>query len=624
MKKFLLSLAGLALAFAANAADYYLIGGFNNWTTKDATCKFTEGADGLYTLDYDGTLTSGFKINDGTWANDAANWGGSTTLQVGVPYTLTVGGSSGNITLEDNIEKPHLVFNPTEGILTITGQEVAAEYTYAIWGQIFSEDVDPAGGLAWTQSDFTEVNGKWTLTADCFPGEFGIQKIDKATGKSTEWISWDNATTPSPEFGQPIAMKVEGENLNLVEGGECTFTFDADAMTLTVTGEGSFGEVEPSYYLAGTFTDWVENSEAFKFEKDENGLYVYDMEADLIAGNDDTPEAEFKITNGSWFVAFGSNGESLEEGTAYICSADASADNITVAATITEPHFVFNPETLTLTITSRAGGEDDPVESDIHYYIRGDIFTGTWSDEEMTLTNGKYVLADKEVEAGNFGIKVANLAITEGDNQIAWYSALTEPEVKLNTPIELTDEDGKNLSISKGKYTFTLDLEAMTLTVTGEEIEDVDPVYAYSLYGPNTAGGSWDDNLMTEGTDGKWTVTLEKPLVEFGIRYVDTAHNNKQEGWYSSADEDPAITDFGKYSVKEGGKNWTSTLTEPATYTFDPEAMTLTIDKGSSVGTIVAEEGDAVYFNLQGVRVANPENGMYIRVVNGKAQKVVK
>jgi len=37
----------------------------------------------------------------------------------------------------------------------------------------------------------------------------------------------------------------------------------------------------------------------------------------------------------------------------------------------------------------------------------------------------------------------------------------------------------------------------------------------------------------------------------------------------------------------------------------------------------VAEEGEAVYFNLQGVRVAEPAEGLYIRVINGKAEKVI-
>lgn len=43
----------------------------------------------------------------------------------------------------------------------------------------------------------------------------------------------------------------------------------------------------------------------------------------------------------------------------------------------------------------------------------------------------------------------------------------------------------------------------------------------------------------------------------------------------------------------------------------------------TGVETIGEEEGVAVYYNLQGVRVENPEHGIYVKVTNGKATKVV-
>ena len=44
----------------------------------------------------------------------------------------------------------------------------------------------------------------------------------------------------------------------------------------------------------------------------------------------------------------------------------------------------------------------------------------------------------------------------------------------------------------------------------------------------------------------------------------------------------------------------------------------------TGIAGIEAENGEAVYFNLQGVRVENPENGIFIRVQNGKAVKITK
>lgn len=44
---------------------------------------------------------------------------------------------------------------------------------------------------------------------------------------------------------------------------------------------------------------------------------------------------------------------------------------------------------------------------------------------------------------------------------------------------------------------------------------------------------------------------------------------------------------------------------------------------GTGVESVNVAESEAVYFNLQGVRVANPTNGLYIKVQNGKSSKVV-
>ena len=45
----------------------------------------------------------------------------------------------------------------------------------------------------------------------------------------------------------------------------------------------------------------------------------------------------------------------------------------------------------------------------------------------------------------------------------------------------------------------------------------------------------------------------------------------------------------------------------------------------TAVEGIEAEvDGEAEYFNLQGVKVQNPEKGIFIRVQNGKAVKIVK
>ena len=69
----------------------------------------------------------------------------------------------------------------------------------------------------------------------------------------------------------------------------------------------------------------------------------------------------------------------------------------------------------------------------------------------------------------------------------------------------------------------------------------------------------------------------------------------------------------GKYNVRVAVSDFKGAI----------QLLPIKYDEYSGVDEITVAEGEALYYNMQGVRVANPENGMFIRVQNGKAQKVV-
>ena len=54
-----------------------------------------------------------------------------------------------------------------------------------------------------------------------------------------------------------------------------------------------------------------------------------------------------------------------------------------------------------------------------------------------------------------------------------------------------------------------------------------------------------------------------------------------------------------------------------------PIVCTFTTKMATSIQDIVVEDAAVEYYNLQGVKVANPSNGVFIRVANGKATKVL-
>ncbi|MDE6835409.1 MAG: hypothetical protein K2J03_00445, partial [Muribaculaceae bacterium] len=127
---------------------------------------------------------------------------------------------------------------------------------------------------------------------------------------------------------------------------------------------------------------------------------------------------------------------------------------------------------------------------------------------------------------------------------------------------------------------------------------------------------------MTKNDDGNWVLSnIEDATGNFGIKQVSDLTGG-QSGWYASAG-DTTVTLGSEMACVLNGKNF---AIEEGTYTFtfNPETLVLVVTgKTSGVSAIEAEDAEAIYFNLQGVKVANPENGLYIKVVNGKSQKVM-
>ena len=491
MKKLYFFLMAMMVAVVANAADYYLIGGFNNWSLKQANCQFEAQGDGTYVLDYAGTLTSGFKINDGTWANDAANFGGNSVLTVGETYSLQVGGSSGNIGLSENIENPHIVFNPDAATLLITGATSEAKVAYDLWG-------DWKGTGDWSAVALTDNNGKWASAAVTVASEisFGIRVLDAASGSQTDWISAAGASLINA--AGVYDLQIEGTNFT-VAPGTWNFTLDPQAMTLTVAEEG--GVLPPvtgdNYYLVGGFNNWALEDASLKFTAQADGTYVLDYNGTLTS--------DFKINDGTWNgdANYGSNGSLLVVGELYELGWGDGCGNIGMDSNVENAHLVFDPAAKTLLITGATS-------------------------------------------------------------------------------------------------------EAKT---------------AYDLWGDWNGTGAWSAVVLTE-EDGKWSASQVEAAatIGFGIRVLD-ASTGSQTNWISAAG-DGVISDSGVFDVTVEGTNFTLA---PGVWsmTFDPEAMTLSVVGTTGVTEVEVAEGEAAYYTLQGVKVANPENGIYVKVVDGKASKVV-
>lgn len=372
MKKSYLILCALFMSITVSATDFYLIGGFNNWTLSDPTCKFSNAGDGTYTLDYNGTLTSGFKINDGSWNNDNYNFGGSSALVIGQVYNLTAAGNSGNITMSENVVNPHIVLNPTSKTLLITGQSVEAEKTYGIHGTVF-------GTSEWQTVGMTKADNKWTLTADCVAGDFGIMECDAATGSQTAWYSTSEHIFITEEnLGQALTVRQDGGfNWSLALNGNLTFVLDIESKTLTITANGELNlpevGVPDDLYIVGNIgqdaTAHWSTIDPTLMNKTDNVFTASDIE--FTAATDDTyayfnfitvPGSDWDMVNQA--DRFGAETRDMEIVANSPLPIKAYAGNVSAASTLSwkvapgNYDLTVDFNTMTITIASEAGIND--------------------------------------------------------------------------------------------------------------------------------------------------------------------------------------------------------------------------------------------------------------------------
>lgn len=148
---------------------------------------------------------------------------------------------------------------------------------------------------------------------------------------------------------------------------------------------------------------------------------------------------------------------------------------------------------------------------------------------------------------------------------------------------DYTTEEGSDAAIYERQVT----ADDATVTFGFEGLPEWVEVYAaISSEGAAAVRRIPADELATEGF-----AALENNEAEFGI-------GDHQVAWYYV---------FNGKTIGE-----------------QPETVLVKVTKGTQAGVdAIASDAEAEYFNLQGVKVENPDEGLYIRVSNGNAAKVL-
>lgn len=260
-------------------------------------------------------------------------------------------------------------------------------------------------------------------------------------------------------------------------------------------------------------------------------------------------------------------------------------------------------------------------------YIIGDPAGGwdTSKGREMTKTADGVFEIDVEFKGTNsFGF-----VKTLGGDWDAFNSCRYTPEAAGTVPVEgendmvYTGEPSNDYSwdLGAGSYRFTVNTNTMKFIVATQG--DVpQPVGAqYYFVGEVNNWGFLDDYLMTgEGNVYTYSAGVIRAGLEFKLSTRDWNPAYTTQNLHMTSGE--------TYPVVYGDALPNMAFEydiEDAVLELDTEAKTLIVKGTAGVDGVAvdAENGAPEYFNLQGVKVAAPEAGIYIVRRGSKVQKVV-
>ena len=264
-------------------------------------------------------------------------------------------------------------------------------------------------------------------------------------------------------------------------------------------------------------------------------------------------------------------------------------------------------------------------------YIFGS-FNG-WNPQEsieMWNDNGIYTIEELEFgTGGNFGL--ATIQSSDWDAVNANRYGFAEDNAKAT--------EGKAMSIVKGAgaiqvpaagiYNIYVNLSAMTVTIkkAGEVVVTV-PTTLYAF--GNLSVGSWAPEKSIELTKEGNTFSGKVTLVDSGDGYAYFALSSVQSADWNIVNANRLAPVAGEVAFNiedkvEFGKGEAAFKTSALGEYFinvDYDAMTVQVSSESAgVESIEVENASTVYYNLQGVEVANPQNGLYIVKRGNKVTK---
>lgn len=510
--------------------------------------------------------------------------------------------------------------------LYVTGGEVTG--APAAW--------NPANPLAVTLED-----GSYTFKAK------GGFKISTAKGTWDEFNAGCYTTDGAwQKSGATATVNLKKGNVDIAAPkAETEITYvvaeDLSKITGTLPNGETFGEeVAPDFYvIGGGFGSWELKNESLKMTRSGN-VYTYTSESGI--------NGAWKINDGTWAVSYGQGEAGMPVvGTLYNVAFNGGDMTSTISekVTITFTYVEGGQSTVLLTTDGDDPNPPTPPETDYtKWYVNVIGVFNDWTDNGVhPNAEGLSTHTNLKLGTGDFRIKC-----WDGSSELNFSTGST---VTVGDWVELTNTTGAGMTIANGaadavyNVEFNCATKQVKITLVGDDPQPVVvPETLYMIGNVPASEGEWSSSKGVAMTKVGDTFTCITPISDAGEGYGyfsfcqvlgddwDTVNSMDRFG---AATKDQEVVlgstayDFTTYKAGVNASSCQSfkiAASEPKMnylFTMDFKTGKLTIDQKTGIDSIEAENGVAVYYNLQGQRVENPANGLFVRVLNGKATKVM-
>lgn len=487
------------------------------------------------------------------------------------------------------------------------------------------------------------VNGKkWALAAeDCkfketsTAGVYEWTGIVLGSGFKINDGTWSN---PQSNFGSngsklildvPYSYGIGGSTGNIpirdkdgkdvAEVENPKIVLNTNSNTITVSGQGG-GEV--SWYIMGVNGNW-DWLDQYKFTETGAGTNIFSLK-----GLDITATGEFKMSTSNWAEEWGTNGDvkvTETQLTNVLEEVMGEAGNIPYTVTGKfDIEWDYNTKTLKFT---RAGDAPEAV-----YYLIGAGVNG----KEWLLADpaAKFELTQTGIYTLSFTSLLSSFKINDGTwtNPQANIGASEQGALQLNTAYKYgTGEISGNITFADDitevkDGVVTLNTNDMTLTIVGTPVRSEKVWYVAGINEATpTIRPDWQ--MAKTATDGVFELK-GKGIQGEGSFKIATDRFSEQYGFIEETTQPVTDTNLtttlGAVSI-DAAVPYTLDGTYDITWNYASKTVTF-VRTGDYVGiTGIESDNDAPvrYFNLQGVELAEPAEGLCIRVQGSKAQKLI-